>query len=112
MDVNAIMEAVTKMFPSANIAEAVQKAQEILKKTPNTMDGVRNAAASVGIDSKAVERLYNKYGANAKARILCQMLGTTPEALKDDALTIVSNNAKSVPIAGGEEKQKKFPRLK
>jgi hypothetical protein len=82
----------------------------MLQGTPNTLEGVRATAAKAGIDKKAVEEIYNRYGANAKARMVCQMIGTTPEALRDDALAIVGGAEKAK--AAAPMTSRKFPRLK
>lgn len=112
MDVTTIMAAVSKMFPSADISGAVQRVQGILKGTPDTIDGARQAAANAGLNKNAVEEIYNRYGRSAKARVVCQMLGTTPEALRDDAMSLVSSGVGRVKAAPEQKETKKFPRLK
>ena len=115
MDLNAVLAAVTKMFPQADISAAIQKAQGILAGTPDSIDGARKAAANAGLSRDAVESIYNRYGRSVKARTVCSLLGTTPEALRDDALSIVSSGVGEKP-AGFAQKPgstgKKFPRLK
>lgn len=107
------------MFPSVNLGQAVSKAQEVTNGVPDTLDGVSRAAANLGIDRAFIQKFYNKYGNTAQARMICGMMGTTPEALKADAEKIVGagSGVQSQPMnpsgtnADGSA-SKKFPRLK
>jgi hypothetical protein len=115
MDMNAILQMIGKMFPSVNLGQAVNKAQDALNGVPNTFDGVSQAAAKIGIDRAFVDDIYRRYGTTTQARVICNLMGTTPEALKADAEKIVSGErSANVPVrtqsTGGTTK--KFPRLK
>ena len=104
-----------KMFPSVNLGQAVNKAQDALNGVPNTFDGVSQAAANFGIDRRFVDGIYKKYGTSTQAKIICNLMGTTPEALKADAERIVGGGkspAPSVRPQSSGEVTKKFPRLK
>ena len=39
MDLNAILSKITGMFPSLNLTQAVNKAQEVITGVPNTLEG-------------------------------------------------------------------------
>lgn len=97
-----------------NLNEAVQKADQAISGTENSLNGVTAAARSMGLNSQMVQDIYNKYGNTMQARMVCQLLGTTPEALKADADRIVGGTgsgwAPSAPSA--RPAQTKFPRLK
>ena len=112
MDITTILSAVSKMFPTADISGAVQRVQGILKETPDTIEGARRAAANAGLSKNAVEEIYNRYGRSAKARMVCQMLGTTPEALREDAMSLVSSDTVGRKTTLEQKETKKFPRLK
>ena len=119
MDVNPILQGIAKMFPSVNLGQAVSKAQEVTNGVPDTLDGVSKAAANLGIDHAFVQKFYNKYGNTAQARMICSMMGTTPEALKADAEKIVGADGVVPPqmtypasAKTVESVTKKFPRLK
>lgn len=112
------MQNLARMFPSVNLGQAVNKAQEAMNGVPDTLEGVATAAAKLGIDKNFVQKFYAKYGGTNQARMVCGMLGTTPEALKADAERIVSggNGAQIQPMnansANSGTASKKFPRLK
>lgn len=110
MDLNQILAAVSRMFPSANLNGAVQKAQQMMQGTPDTLDGVSSAAKRIGIDRNAINSIFQKYGNTMQARAICSMLGTTPEALKSDAEKIVG--AGNASPASQPKTSKRFPRLK
>lgn len=113
MDLNSVLAAVGKMFPSANLNGAVQKAQEMISQTPNSLDGARATAQKLGITSQAVNEIYTKYGNTIQGRALCGLLGTTPEALKADADMIVGGGQKPFqPTRNAQTCATKFPRLK
>lgn len=111
MDMNQILSAVSRMFPSANVNGAVQKAQQMIQGTPDTLDGVSAVAKKVGIDQNAINDIFTKYGNTVQARALCSVLGTTPEALKKDAERIVGGSYGSY-ISSEQTNSKRFPRLK
>ena len=107
------------MFPSVNLGQAVNKAQEMTSGVPDTFDGVSKAAANLGIDRAFIQKFYNKYGNTVQARTICSMMGTTPEALKADAEKIVGagGGVQTQPIYSADANMtgttsKKFPRLK
>lgn len=111
MNLNQMMAAVSKMFPNANLGGVVQKAQEAMQGTPDTLSGVSSVAHRMGIDQKAINSIFQKYGNTMQARMLCSMMGTTPEALKKDAESIVSGgNGNYTPSP--QNTSKRFPRLK
>lgn len=116
MEMNTILSAVSKMFPSANLNGAVQKAQEMIQGTPDNLAGVSSVAHRMGIDQQTIDSIFRKYGNTIQARAICSMLGTTPEALKADADKIIGNVSKSQDIApqikSVSSSVKRFPRLK
>lgn len=113
MDINSVLAAVRKMFPSANLSGAVEKAQEMIQGTPNSLDGARATAQKIGITSQTVNELYNKYGKTMQGRAICGLLGTTPEALKADADMIVGGGQEGFkPPKKGAQNSTRFPRLK
>lgn len=112
MDLNSVLAAVGKMFPSVNLNGAVQKAEQAISGTENSLNGVSNAARSMGLNSGVIQDIYNKYGNTTQARMLCQMMGTTPEALKADADRIVGGSGGGFAPTQAKPAQTKFPRLK
>lgn len=107
-----------KMFPSVNLSQAVNKAQEAMNGVPDTLEGVSQAAARMGINRGFIEQIYGRYGTTSQAKAICRMMGTTPEALKADAEKIVGGGSSPAPntrTAGMQNSggaTKKFPRLK
>ena len=99
------------MFPSLNLTQAVNKAQEAITGVPDTLEGVSQAATRLGINREFVQKVYSKYGNTPQARMICGMLGTTPEALKTDAERVVGSSGMAQPATSGNT-TKKFPRLK
>lgn len=97
-----------------NLNEAVQKADQAISGTENSLNGVTAAARSLGLNSQMVQDIYTKYGTTMQGRMVCQLLGTTPEALKADADRIVGGTGGGwAPSAPAERPaQTKFPRLK
>lgn len=113
MDINSVLAAVGRMFPSANLNGAVQKAQEAIQGTANSLDGARATAQKFGITPQAVNEIYQKYGNTMQGRAICGLLGTTPEALKADADMIVGGGkAAFMPPQNAKQGAAKFPRLK
>lgn len=82
-----------------------------MRGTPDTLEGVSAVAKKAGIDRAAINSMFQRYGNTAQARMLCSMLGTTPEALKKDAERIVGGGGSSV-ASGSAGTSKRFPRLK
>lgn len=113
MDMSSVLAAVSKMFPSVNLSGAVEKAQEVIKETPDSLDGVSAAARHLGLNRQALDSIYTRYGQTMQARALCGLLGTTPEALKADADRIIGGSGTAIQ-AGLKAKSghSKFPRLK
>lgn len=114
MDMSNVLAAVGKMFPSVNLSGAAEKAQQAISGTQDSLDSVSAAARRLGLDAQTINGIYRKYGQTMQARMLCQMIGTTPEALKADADRIVgvSGASFSGPKAGQAPARTKFPRLK
>jgi hypothetical protein len=85
----------------------MQQAQQAINGTADNLDGVSTAAKNLGINAKTVNEMYSRYGNTVQARTVCRLLGTTPEALKEDADRIVSGvgSAKNATTT-------RFPRLK
>lgn len=105
--------AVGRMFPSVNLNGAVQKAQEAISGTPDSLEGVSAAARSLGLNVQTVNNFFSKYGNTMQARALCGLLGTTPEALKADADRILGNGGSGFqPPQSAKQGQSRFPRLK
>lgn len=111
MDMNQILGMVGRMFPSANLNGAIQKAQQMMQGTPDTLEGVSAAARKFGIDGNSINSVFQKYGNTAQARMLCSMLGTTPEALKQDADRIVGGDGTNY-APKNQGTSTRFPRLK
>lgn len=113
MNLNSVLAAVGKMFPSINLNGAVQKAQEIVSQTPNNLDGVSAAAKSMGITRQGIDSIFDKYGNTMQAKAICGLLGTTPEALKADADMIVGGGQEPFkPSQSPKQGGTRFPRLK
>lgn len=109
MNLNQILATASKMFPNANLSGALQKAQEATQGTPDTLTGVSSAARRIGIDQNVVNTIFQKYGNTMQAKMLCSMMGTTPEALKKDADRIVGGSSQTTIQ---QSNKSKFPRLK
>lgn len=114
MDLNSVLAAAKKMFPSVNLSGAVEKAQEAISGTENSLSGVSAAARSMGLNAGAVNSIYSKYGNTMQARMLCKIMGTTPEALKADADRILGAPGGARPGSAplNAPAHPKFPRLK
>lgn len=91
----------------------MQKAQEIVSQTPNSLDGVSAAAKNMGITQQGIDSIFDKYGSTMQARAICSLLGTTPEALKEDADRIVGGGQGPLtPSQSPKQGGTRFPRLK
>lgn len=91
----------------------MQTAQEEISGTPNSLDGVSATARRLGITSQAVNDIYRKYGNTMQGRAVCGLLGTTPEALKDDAEKILGGGERPPQTRPSAQKStSRFPRLK
>lgn len=113
MDLNNVLAAVGRMFPSVNLNGAVQKAREAISGTADSLDGVSATARNLGITPQAVNEIYQKYGNTMQGRIVCSILGTTPEALKGDAEKMLgSGRGFHQPAQNARQSATKFPRLK
>ena len=106
MELNEILAIVAKMFPNTNIKDAVEKAQQMLpRQIPKDFREAQKIARQIGLDSNMAQSIYEKYGKSVQARTLCGMLGTTPEALKEDADRLLGAQEQT-------KDAKRFPRLK
>ena len=113
MDLNSVLAAVGKMFPSANLNGAVQKAQEAISGTADSLDGVSATARKLGLNRQMVEDIYRKYGSTMQGRAVCGLLGTTPEALKADVEKMLGGGGTPFqPPQNARKGTTKFPRLK
>lgn len=113
MNLDNVLAAVGRMFPSANLSGAVQKAQEAISGTADSLDGVSATAQRLGLNRQAVENIYRQYGGTMQARALCSLLGTTPEALKADAEKMLGGSGTTFqPPQNARQGAAKFPRLK
>ena len=112
MDLKQIIAAASRMFPSADLQNAVQKAEQAISGTADTLEGVQSTARRLGIDPNI--SLYARYGKTMQAKALCGLLGTTPEALRSDANKILggAQNGSQAPQKGKAGGSTKFPRLK
>lgn len=113
MELNSVIAAVGKMFPNLNLNPAVQKAQEAISGTEDNFSSVSAAAKRLGLNRQSVESIYQKYGNTLHGRAVCGLLGTTPEALREDAEKILGGNS-TLPGRQGNASgtSPKFPRLK
>jgi hypothetical protein len=100
------------MFPGVNLSGAAQKAQQAIAGTQNNLDGVGATAKNMGLDASAVNQIYQRVGNTPQARMVCKLLGTTPEALKEDADRIVGGHGVSGNSGSRQTAQTRFPRLK
>ena len=75
---------------------------------------MQSTARRLGIDPIIANSLYARYGRTMQAKALCDLLGTTPEALRSDANKILggTQNASQPPQNGKACRSTKFPRLK
>lgn len=114
MDLKQIIAAVSRMFPSADLQNAVQKAEQAISGTADTLEGVQSTARRLGIDPNIANSLYTRYGKTMQAKALCGLLGTTPEALRSDANKILggAQNGSQTPQKRKSGGSTKFPRLK
>ena len=108
MTLEQMLAMVGKMFPNANLKSVFQQAQKMVQGTPDTLQGVSSVARNVGIDKKSINDIFNRFGNTAQAKMLCAILGTTPEALKHDAESIVGEDSRPAKQTG----KQRFPRLK
>lgn len=112
MNLNNVLAALVQMFPSANINGAIQKAQEGISGTEDSLDGVSDTAHRLGLTPQMVNSIYQKYGNTMQGRAVCSLLGTTPEALKADAEKMIGGKAKVQNVQAPQKGTTKFPRLK
>lgn len=108
MNVNAVIQTVAKMFPALNLQETAERAQSQIQGVPDSLQGVTQAARNLGLDRTMIDSVYSQVGKTPQARMICSLMGTTPEALKADAERIVSSDSRRTEAPG----QTKFPRLK
>ena len=113
MNLDNVLAAVGRMFPSVNLNGAVQKAQEAINGTADNLDAVSATAQKLGITPQSVNDIYQKYGNTMQGRAVCGLLGTTPEALKADAEKILGGTQKPFQSTqSAPHSTTKFPRLK
>ena len=113
MNLDNVLAAVGRMFPSANLNGAVEKAQEAINGTANSLDGVSATAQRLGLNRQMVNDIYRKYGSTMQGRAVCGLLGTTPEALKADAERMLGGgSAPFQPPQNARQGTSRFPRLK
>lgn len=108
MTLEQMLAMVGKMFPNANLKNVFQQAQKMVQGTPDTLQGVSSVARNVGIDKKSINDIFNRFGNTTQAKMLCAILGTTPEALKHDAESIVGEGNQTTM----QTNKQRFPRLK
>ena len=96
MDLKQLLAAAARMFPSADLQGAAEKAEQAISGTVDTLEGVQSTARRLGIDPGIADSLYSRYGRTMQAKALCGLLGTTPEALRSDANKIYSAAHKTV----------------
>jgi hypothetical protein len=63
----------------------------------------------MGLDAGAVNQIFQRVGNTPQAKMVCKLLGTTPEALKEDADRIVGG---STVRESRTIHSTRFPRLK
>ena len=92
----------------------MQKAEQAISGTADTLEGVQKTARRLGIDPNIANSLYARYGRTMQAKALCGLLGTTPEALRSDANKILGSpkNGSQAPQTAKQGGSSKFPRLK
>ena len=112
MDINALVNMAATMFPNARVVEAVQRAQQMIQGTGNDLGSVQKKAHELGIDPNFVNQMYQRYANTPAAKMLCGMLGTSPDALKEDAMSIVGGSPRNNPVQNAPKNTPKFPRLK
>lgn len=78
----------------------------MIQGTENDFASVQKKAREIGINPNFVNQIYQKYAGTPQAKMLCGLFGTSPEALKEDAMQMVGENGKTSPT------KNKFPRLK
>ena len=113
MNLDNVLAAVGRMFPSANLNGAVEKAQAAINGTADSLDGVSATAQKLGLNRQMVEDIYRKYGSTMQGRAVCGLLGTTPEALKADAERMLGGSSAPLPPPqNARQGTSRFPRLK
>ena len=114
MDLKQLLAAAARMFPSADLQGAAEKAEQAISGTADTLEGVQSTARRLGIDPGIADSLYARYRRTMQAKALCGLLGTTPEALRSDANKILggAQNVSQPRQKGKAGHSAKFPRLK
>jgi len=104
MELAEIVSMVAKMFPNSNVRGALEQAKQLLPQhLPNDIKGAKEIARQLGMDGKMAQEIFDRYGKTVQARTICSMLGTTPEALKEDADRLLGEETRE---------ERRFPRLK
>jgi hypothetical protein len=85
-----------------------EEAQRAIVGTENSLNGAAATARNYGITAQGINEIFQRVGNTAQARMVCSLLGTTPEALKADAERIVGGSS----VREKRTVQTRFPRLK
>ncbi len=91
----------------------------MIQGTNNDFNSVKQKAQELGLNASFVNNMYSQYGNSSVGKTLCNLLGTSPENLRDDALNIVGGNStiSNISTTNTNTNNKpttsnKFPRLK
>lgn len=84
----------------------------MIQGTGNDLESVKRKANEIGLNSGFVNSVYQKYAGTPQAKMICRILGTSPDAILDDALNIVGSSSGSVRVQNSPKTTPKFPRLK
>lgn len=79
---------------------------------PNDVNSARDKVHQLGISPDFVRGFYNRYGHSSQAKMICNFLGTSPEAMRDDAMNLVGGSSASTQNGAKSTQSTKFPRLK
>lgn len=90
----------------------MQQAQQMIQGTGNDLESARHKANEIGLNSGFVNSMYQKYGNTPQAQMLCKLIGTSPDAIRDDALNLVGGSKGAQTRSPHSPASKKFPRLK
>lgn len=112
MNINALVQAASRMFPNAKVGEALNQAQQMTSGTGNNLNSVAGAAQKIGLNANFIQQFYSKFADTPQAKMICGMLGTSPEALRDDAMRMVNGEGGHTGAGKPVASMKKFPRLK
>ncbi len=112
-----IAESLKQKFPNVNIDGAIKEAQDTLQGAD--LSKPADLLKSKGITNDAINGIYNKYGKTMKGKAILAMMGTSPEAVRDQALNLLDGKAPQVNSRGRQSKPAnsggnriRFPKLK